>query len=52
MASAGGEVAQSAEDERAAAAMALKARLVEYDQNSAQRTTVVDDQVWATVSVG
>lgn len=43
---AGGQVSAQAEgDDRAAAAMALKERLVEYDRNSAQRTTVVDDQV-------
>lgn len=46
MVPAGIEVAaQATGDERAAAAMALKERLVEYDRNSAQRTTVVDDQV-------
>lgn len=32
-------------DAREAAALALKERLVEYDRNSAQRTSVIDDQV-------
>lgn len=40
-----GVTADGTDDAAVAAAVAFKNRLVDYDRNSAQRTTVIDDQV-------